>query len=182
MSGVQKAYLKSVASRWQREFPFLKPVHLIEVPQLDKGSNFLCDRYFPERGRAYFLQFNFGQKRIGEFSIGVTVSDSVTRSVLEHGTETPSAKALGMYGIGSFIGTQTQRWALIDHGAEADALWRSLGHEPMGFAAMRSRCTWYPRSFAIPQEELFALVIENVNSVLKQHVFPKLEIEYEVVG
>lgn len=179
MAGIQKAFLKRVASRWRKDFPFLKPAHLIEVPQLNKGSNFLCDHYFPERGRAYFLHFDFSQKRVGEFSIGVTVSDSVVRSILEHGTSAPSATAIGMYGIGPFIGAQTRRWALIDHGAEADALWRSLGQEPMGFATMRNRSTWYPQSFAIPQEDLFDCVIENVNSVLKQHVFPKLQIEYE---
>src|SRR4051794_10448562 len=103
MAGIQGTFLKRVRARWQREFPFLKPVHLIEVPQLNKGTNFICDRYLPERGRAYFIHFDFSQKRFGEFSIGVTVSDSLTRSIMEHAMGAPSPTALGMYAIGPFI-------------------------------------------------------------------------------
>jgi hypothetical protein len=179
MAGIQKAFLSRVRTDWQREFPFLRPVHLIEVPQLNKGTNFICDHYFPERGRAYFIQFNFSQKRFGEFSFGVTVSDSLTRSILEHGAGAPSPTALGRYAIGPFSGAQTRRWALIDHGAQADEFDRSLGLEPVGFAGMRSSNTWYPPSFAVPQEEVFDSVLQDVNSVLRQHVFPKLHIDYE---
>lgn len=179
MAGIQKAFLKTVANRWQSEFPFLKPVHLVEVPQLNKGSNFLCDHYFPERGRAYFLHFIFSQKRVGEFSLGFTISDSVARSILEHATGEPSATAIGMYGLGRFIGVQTRRWALIDHNAQADDLDRSLGLEPLGLAGRRMPHTYYPPSFGVPQGEIFDSVLGDVNAVLKQHVFPKLQIEYE---
>ncbi len=179
MPGIQKAFLKRVASRWSRELPFFKPVHLIEVPQLNKGSNFICDHYFPQRGRAYFIQFNFSPKRIGEFTIDITVSNSVTRSILDHAWGTPSPTDIGMYAIGKFIGVQTRRWALIDHGAQADEFDRSLGLEPMGFANMRSRNTWFPPSFAVPQEQIFDSVLDDVNSVLKEHVLPKLQIEHK---
>jgi hypothetical protein len=130
MAGIQKSFLSRVRTRWQRELPFLKPVHLSEVPQLNKGTNFLCDHYFAERGRAYFIQFDFSPKRFGEFTIGATVSDSLTRSILEHGMGDPSPTAIGMYAIGPFIGAQTRRWALIDHNAQGDELFRSLGVEP----------------------------------------------------
>jgi len=179
MAGIQKAFLRRVAHRWEGEFPFLKPAHLVEVPQLNKGSNFLCDHYFPERGRAYFLHFNFSQKRVGEFSIGVTVSDSLTRSIREHGTGAPSPTALGMYAIGLFIGRQTRRWALIDHNAQADELFHSMGVEPVGFAGMRSRNTWCPPSFDVPQDQIINAALDDVNTVLRQEVFPKLQVEYE---
>ena len=179
MAGIQKSFLSRARTRWQREFAFLKQVHLNEVPQLNKGTNFLCDHYFAERGRAYFFQFDFSPKRLGEFTIGATVSDSLTRSILEHGMGAPSPTALGMYSIGSFIGAQTRRWALIDNNAQGDELFRSLGVEPVGLAGKRSRNTWYPPSFEVPQEQIIDSAIEDINIVLKQYVFPKLQIEYE---
>jgi hypothetical protein len=51
--------------------------------------------------------------------------------------------------------------------------------EPMGFANMRSPNTWFPPSFAVPQEQIFDSVSDDINSVLKEHVFPKLQIEHE---
>jgi hypothetical protein len=179
MAGIQKAFLKQARTRWQREFPILRPVHLIEVPQPNKGTNFICDRYFLERGRTYFICFDFIPKRFGEFTIGVTVSDSLTRSILEHGTGEPSPTAIGMYAIGPFIGAPSRRWALIDHNAQADEFFRSLGVEPVGFAGMRDPYTWYPSSFGAPQEQIFDAALDDVNGVLRQQVFPKLQIEYE---
>jgi hypothetical protein len=176
MSGIQKLFLKRVRSTWQRDFPFLMPVNLQEIPLVQKGSTFVCADFFAERGRAYFIRIDFSQKRHGEFSLGITVSDSLTRSIREHGLETPSPSALGMYAIGQFVPAQTRRWALIDRDAEVDEFFRSLGQEPVGLAQMRSAYCWYPPSFELPQSEIFDGAISDVGAVLKEHVFPKLEI------
>jgi hypothetical protein len=96
---------------------------------------------------------------------------------LEHANGDPSATAIGMYGIGRFIGAQTRRWALIDHNAQADELDRSLGLEPL--ERRRMPHTFYPPSFNVPQEEIFDSVLGDINAVLKKHVFPKLQIEHE---
>jgi hypothetical protein len=179
MPSPQKPFLKRVRDVWRREFPFLKPVDLAEIPALPKGCRFLCDDYFTERERAYFIFFDFSLRRIGEFSLGITVSDSVTRCIREHGLDTPSAYALGMYSVGQFIGAQTRRWALVDVDAQVDALFRSLGQQPVGFAQTRSRFTWYPSSFELPPEQIFDEALADVRAVLVEHVFPKLQIEYE---
>src|SRR5215831_18453170 len=120
MTSPQKPFLKRVRDVWRHEFAFLKPVDLAEIPPLPKGCRFLCDRYLAKRGRAYFIFFDFSLRRVGEFSLGITVSDSVTRCIREHGLDAPSAYGLGMYSVGQFIGTQTRTWALIDVDAQVD--------------------------------------------------------------
>ncbi len=179
MPSIQKAFLSRTRDVWRRDFPFLKPVDLSEIPQLPKGCRFLFDDYFAERGRAYFIFFDFSLRRIGEFSLGITVSDSVTRSIREHGLDSPSPHSLGMYSIGQFMGIQTRDWALADVDAQVDALFQSLGQQPVGFAQTRSRYRWYPTSFELPQVEIFDAALADVSAILKEHVFPKLEIEYE---
>jgi hypothetical protein len=84
-----------------------------------------------------------------------------------------------MYAIGPFIRAQARRWALIDHNAQTDELFRSLGVEPVGLAGMRSRSTWYPPSFQVPQDQIIDAALDDVNTVLRRHVFPRLQIEYE---
>jgi hypothetical protein len=179
MPSPQKPFLKRVRDVWKREFPFLKPVDLAEIPALPKGCTFRCDDYFAERGRAYFILFDFSLRRLGEFSLGISVSDSVTRCIREHGLDTPSAYALGMYSVGQFIGAQTRTWALGDVDAKVDAIFRSLGQEPVGFAQIRSPFTWYPSSFELRQEQIFDEALADVRTILIEHVFPKLQIKYE---
>lgn len=179
MPSPQKPFLKRARDVWRREFPFLKPVDLAEIPSFPKGCKFLCEDYLAERDRAYFIFFNFSLRRIGEFSLGITVSDSVTRCIREYGFDAPSACALGMYGVGQFIDAPTRNWALADVDAQVDALFRSLGQDSVGFAQTRSRFTWYPSSFELPQEQIFDEALSDVRAVLIEHVFPKLKIEYE---
>jgi hypothetical protein len=179
MPSPQKPFLKRVRDVWRREFPFLKSVDLAEIPALPKGCRFVCDNYFAERGRVYFIFFDFSLRRIGEFSLVITVSDSATRCIREHGLDSPSAYALGMYSVGPFIGAQRRTWALVDVDAQSDEIFRSLGQEPVGFARTRSRFTWYPSSFGLPQEQIFDEALADVRAVLVEHVFPKLQIEYE---
>jgi hypothetical protein len=177
MPSIQKLFLKRAREVWQRKFAFLKPVDLVEIPQLPKGSRFLCDDYFAERGRVYFIFFNFSLRRIGEFSLGITVSDSVTRCIREHGVDAPSSHSLGMYSVGQFMGVQTRNWALADVDGQVDAVFRSLGQQPV--AHTRSRYTWYPASFELPQVEIFDAALADVDTILREYVFPKLQIEYE---
>ena len=176
MPSIQKTFLKRVTEVWRIDFPFLKRVDLTEVPSVPKGSNFICDEYFRKRDRAYFIRFDFSQKRVGEFTIGITVSDSLTRSIREHGLESPSSSALGMFSIGQFLPVQSRTWALRDINAEVDQLFQSLGQEPVGFGKIRSTLTWYPSSFDLPQKEIVDAAIADVGATLKKHVFPKLEI------
>lgn len=179
MPSIQKLFLKRAREVWQREFPFLKPVDLAEIPQLPKGCRYLCDDYFAERGRAYFIFFDFSLRRIGEFSLGITVSDSVTRCIREHGLAVPSSSALGMYSVSQFMGIQRRDWALADVDAQVDAFFQSLGQQPVGFAQKRSRYRWYPTSFELPQVEIFDAALADISAILKEHVFPKLQMEYE---
>ncbi|MBL9175357.1 MAG: hypothetical protein JNL10_17585 [Verrucomicrobiales bacterium] len=179
MPSIQKLFLKRAREVWQREFPFLKPVDLAEIPQLPKGCRFLCDDYFAERGRAYFIFFDFSLRRIGEFSLGITVSDSVTRCIRDYSLDAPSSHALGMYSVGQFMGVQMRDWAIADVDGQVDALFRSLGQQPVGFAQTRSRHRWYPTSFELPQLEIFDAALADVSATLKEYVFPKLQIEYE---
>lgn len=179
MPSIRKLFLKRARELWRCEFPFLKPVDLEEIPQLPKGCRFLCDDYFAERGRAYFIFFDFGLRRIGEFSLGITVSDSVTRCIREHGLDTPSPHSLGMYSVGQFMGAQRRDWALADVDGQVDAVFRSLGQQPVGFARTRSPYRWYPASFESPKMEIFDAALADVSATLKEYVFPKLQIEYE---
>lgn len=179
MPSLQKSFLKRVRDVWRIEFPFLKLVDLVEIPHLPKGCTFLCDDYFAERSKAYFVFFDFNLRRIGEFSLGITVSDSLTRSIRDPALGAPSPFELGTYGIGQFINAQTRTWALVDVDAQVDALFRSLGQEPVGLTEMRSRYTWYPSSFNLSQAHIFDAAIADVSTLLTKHVFPKLQIVYE---
>lgn len=179
MPSIQKLFLKRAREVWRREFPFLKPVDLAEIPPLPKGCRFLCDDYLAKRGRAYFVLFDFSLRRIGEFSVGITVSDSVTRSIREPGLAAPSPDALGIYSISQFMGIQKRDWALVDVDAQIDALCQSLGQQPVGLTQTRSRYRWYPTSFELPQLEIIDDALADVSGILKEHVFPKLQIEYE---
>ena len=181
MPGIQKAFLSRARDVWRRDFPFLKPIDLPEIPRLPKGCRFFCDDYFAKRGTAYFIFFDFSLRRIGEFSLGITVSDSLTRSIREHGLDSPSPHGLGMYSIGQFMGVRARDWALADVDAQVDALFQSLGQQPVGFAQTRSPHTWYPTSFEVPQVEIFDAALADISGILKEHVFPKLQIEYETL-
>jgi len=98
-----KAFLRRVREVWRLDFPFLKPVDLSEIPLVPKGCRFLCDDYFAERGRAYFIIFDFCPRRIGEFSLSITVSDSITAPFVSMAW-TPFLRRTRMYSIGQFMG------------------------------------------------------------------------------
>jgi len=177
MAKEQKRFLKIVRQAWAAEFPFLEPVDLAEVPRLDKGSNFRCDRYFDARGVCYFLQFHFLKSRHGEFSLRVAVSPSPDKSVLSFGPyRDPGPTTVGYYNIADFLVVQSFTWAIVDVNAKLDELWLSLGVEPLEHFERKPAVFWKPSSFALPFEEICAEAIGDINDKLRCAVFPKLQI------
>jgi hypothetical protein len=176
MASIQKRFLKQVREAWRRDYPFLKPVNLVEVPRLPNGANFLCDRYFSERGRAYFIWFDFPQKRFGEFHLGISVTDTLTQSIRDHGLAKPTPTALGIYDVVQF-GSPKRTWALVDIEAESDKFFQSLGMDTSDLALPRSQSTWFPQSYEVPEAQIFDEAITDVAATLAKYVFPALQIK-----
>ena len=175
MAKEQKLFLKRVREAWKTEFPFLKPVDLDEVPKQPKGSNFRCDDYFAARGICYFVSFDFSQRRQGEFQVGIAVSPSCEKSVLDFPEDYPPTPTnIGIYTLAKFLNRQSFRWDLVDVDAKTNAILVSLGGEPI--ASQVSENTWKPSSYALPFEQIADEAIRDVNDKLRRFVFPKLEI------
>src|SRR5262245_3776214 len=115
MSNESRRFVKQLATSWRKEFPFLKPVDLDEIPRVPKGFNFLCDAYGQTRGRYYFFAIEFSPKCRGQFSLRVAVSSSPERSTLGSVLSSqPSPGAIGSFGIARFLSKKAFAWALVD--------------------------------------------------------------------
>jgi len=180
MSKEQKLFLEKVRETWKTQFPFLKPVDLDETPKLPKGCNFRCDDYASTRGVVYFVTFDFSQRRVGEFSVGVTVSNSPEKSVLNPPEDyRPTPKNIGSYSIAAFLGRSTFRWDLVNVDAKTNAMLASLGGTPIATPPHVAANTWKPSSYALPFEQIADEAISDLNDKLRRFVFPKLEIACE---
>ena len=168
MSKIQRPFLIRVREAWQHRFPFLEPVEIDEIPRRDNGGNYRCSAFFSERSRAYFVAYQFSKVRRGEFTLEVTIADSLDRSILEHRTASDiAAHKLGSYRIGSFIDGKDCWWALQDVEAETRRLLPSL---PIA----RPPGRWRPSSFDLPLDRIYDEAISDVSDKLERYVFPKL--------
>lgn len=166
-----------VREAWKTQFPFLKPVDLDETPKLPKGCNFRCDDYASSRSVFYFVTFDFSQQRQGEFSIGVTVSSSAKKSVLNPPADyRPTPTNIGSYNIAAFLGQPAFRWDFVDVDAKTNATLASLGGTPIPTPSHVAANTWKPSSYALPFTQIADEAIRDVNDKLRRFVFPKLEI------
>ena len=127
MAKEQKRFLKRLREKWKTEFPFLKPVDLDEVPKIPKGCNFRCDDYFPTRGVFYYVTFDFSLRRVGEFSLGASVSRSAEKSIFDPVNTEPGPTSIGMYTIAQFMGCQRFCWEIVDVDAKLDEFLTSVG-------------------------------------------------------
>lgn len=179
MSKEQKLFLRKVRENWKTEFPFLKPVNLDETPKLPKGCNFCCDRYASTREVYYFVTFDFSQRRQGEFSVGITVSNSPEKSVLNPPVDyRPAPTNVGSYSIAVFMGRSAFRWDLVDVDAITNATLASLGGPPIAMAGHVAANTWKPSSYALPFVQIVDEAVCDVSDKLRRFVFPKLEIAF----
>lgn len=177
MGKEQKLFLKIVRETWRAEFPFLKPVDLDETPKLPKGSNFCCDDYASTRGVFYFVTFDFSQRRQGEFSVGITVSNSAEKSVLNPPQDSrPTPTNVGSFSIAAFLGRPAFRWDLVDVDAKTNAILASLGGTAIPTLGHVAANTWKPSSYALSFEQIADEAIRDVGDKLRRFVFPKLEI------
>ena len=178
MAHEQNHFLRHAALSWRKEFPFFKPIDLEEVPKVPKGCTYLCDAYASTRGRFYFISFDFNPRCRGEFSLGVTISPSPNRSVLDP-AEAPKATpfTLGSFGIWQFLDKPWLAWALVDLEAEQRALFLQAGVEdPLSELGPR-RHVWRPTSYAQPFEKIAEEALNDVNEKLRSKVFPVLQID-----
>lgn len=179
MAKEQKLFLKKVRQTWSVEFPFLKPVDLDEVPMQPKGSIFRCDEYFATRGVCYFVSFDFSQRRQGEFMVGITVSPSREKSILDPPQDyTPTPTNVGTYNLAKFLNRQSFVWDLVDVTARTNAIQREFGIPPTTTPGYVAPNTWKPPSYALPFEEIANEAIRDVSDKLRRFVFPKLEIAF----
>jgi hypothetical protein len=171
MAGEQKLFLKHLKHSWQQEFPFLSPVHVIEVPQVPRGCNFICERYALTRSRYYFMQVDLSPKRRGQFSISVAISPRRDKSTLDsRGVSDISPMAVGSFGIWQFMQVQRFDWALVDTHSEL------ISHFGGDVVPSRSAYLWVPTTYEQPLEEIISEALTHVNQTLRECVFPRLEI------
>jgi hypothetical protein len=163
---------------WAREFPFLRPIEVAETPMRPRGSNFVCDNFLRTRGHLYFFSVEIPPKRSEELTLEITISDSKERSRLEIGwrQDLLSLKPR-TYRIGAFLNGKDFWWALADVNAKNSALMESLGAPAIGTSALQRANSWKPSSFDEPIETIVKEAVQDVNSKLRQHVFPKLHID-----
>lgn len=180
MAKEQKLFLRKVREVWAAEFPFLKPVDLDEVPKQPKGSTFRCDDYFAARGVCYFVSFDFSQRRQGEFMVGITVSPSRDKSVLNPPENyPPSPTNVGIYNLARFLNRQSFSWDLVHVDAKTNATLVSFGAAPIPTPDYVAANVWKPSSYALPFEQIADEAIRDVSDKLRRFVFPKLEIVVE---
>jgi hypothetical protein len=179
MANEQRRFLKMVKEAWEKEFPFLEPVDLHQVPKPLKGSTFRCDKYFEERAVCYFVHFCFSKKIHSKFTVHIKVSPSPNKSFVPlEGRREPGPTAVGSYNLSKFLKRQTYTWSLLDGLGKLDESYVSLGFEPLfrNLPERNPELHWKPSSFALPFEEICVEAIQDLNDKLRRFVFPKLEI------
>lgn len=178
MSKIQRQFLKSVRETWKAEFPFFKPVDLEETPKLPKGCNYRCDDYASTRGVFYFVTFDFSQRRQGEFSVAITVSNSAEKSILSPPEAAqPGPTNIGSYCIAAFLGRPAFSWDLVDVDAKTNATLVSLGMESIPTPDYVSANIWKPSSYSLPFELIADEAIRDVSDKLRRFVFPALQLK-----
>jgi hypothetical protein len=171
----EQLFYRELARNWGGRFPALAPVHLPETPQPPKGSNFICDKYYGERRRAYFFNVFFSQKRRGEFTLSVTISDSQQRSLLEGRSSSDlNVPLIGTYRIAAFMQRQDYWWAIKDVNAESSDLLRSFGIASGDFGSRPTPHRWRPTSYDLPFEKVVEEALVDLNEKISNFVLPKL--------
>lgn len=179
MAGESKLFLKAVRKSWKQKFPFLMPVDLDEVPKVQKGCNFRCDKYWASRGVCYFFTIDFQPKIRGRFTLGISISSNPEKSIIGHGVwPLTAAQPTGMFGVWQILERRYLAWDLVDRVGELNQLYDQLG---MDYRMERddSPDIWRPTSYSMPVERIIEAAIEDLNSVMEKQVLPKLRIESE---
>lgn len=178
MAKEQKHFLKRVRETWEAEFPFLKPVDLDEVPKIPRGCNYCCGNYVAIRGVFYFVTFDFSPVCPGEFSLGITVSDSAHKSVLNPPTDyRPTPTNVGSYNIAVFMGRQAFLWDLVGTDDKVNSMLASLRTTSIVRPTPLTANMWKPSSYDLPFAQIADEAIRDVNSKLRRFVLPKLQID-----
>ena len=176
MRNSDKTLFKIVGESWKDAFPALRPIHLKEIPQRPRGSNFLCDRYFQERGLVYFFSIGFAPKRPGQFTLSVTISDTQERSIFTGGgADELRVGKLGTYRIAAFMKRQDWWWCLSDVEKEADDFMVSLGGGPI-YAGRKLPHRWRANSYAVPLEQIVREGVLDLNAQIREYVLPQLNL------
>jgi hypothetical protein len=149
----------------------LSSVHVIELPQVPKGCNFVCDKYALSRERYYFVRVNVSPKRRGQFSIAVAVSLNRDKSTLDaRDTLEIAPLTVGSFGIWQFMQVPRFDWALVDTHSEL------ISHFGADVVPPRSPYLWVPTTYEQPLEKIISEAVGHVNQTLRRCVFPRLEI------
>lgn len=173
-----KLFLKRVREAWATEFPCLEAVDLNEVPRRPVGSNFRCADYFVARKTCYFVSFNFSQRRKGEFSVGITVSPSLDRSVLDPSeVEQPGPMSIGAYSMADFLNCQSFHWDLVNVTARTNEVLNEFGIPVSRLPENPLPNVWVPTSYALGPDGIIEQAIYDVTEKLRIAVFPRLAIE-----
>lgn len=177
MAGENKLFLKALRKSWKQKFPFLVPVDLEEVPKVQKGCNFRCDKYLANRGVCYFFTIDFQPKTRGRFILRISTSSNPEKSIVEHGDwPLTAAKPTGMFGVWQILERRYLAWDLVDWAGELNQLYTQLGMD-YRVEPGDSPDIWRPVSYAVPIEAIVDAAIEDLNAVMMKEVFPRLEIE-----
>ncbi len=181
MASIEKFLLQSVKKKWHEEFPFLKPARIKQISGVRKDACYLCDSFAQSRNRYYFVTFEFHPKQPGQFSISITISDSIAEPLQESFTETHlSPDKIGTFTIAAFLGKPSFSWMLYDWDAQNVAYWKSLGADMPSVRGLDLPNIWKPSSFELPPERIVEETIQDINDKLKKQVFPKLQIDWQL--
>lgn len=177
MKEIEKTFLTTVKQQWMQRYPFLKAYRPKSSSGLKKDACYLCDDHAETRKRFYFLFFTFSPKQPGQFSISVTVSDSVEKP-LQEGLPgaSLSADTIGTFTIAAFLGKQNKSWMLYDWEAQEVAYWKSLGVQMPSVGISNSPNIWKPSSFDLLPDKIIEQALADVNHTLETAVFTKLKL------
>ena len=169
MGGEQKIFIATLAERWKRDMPFLEQVDINEIPKAPRGCNYRLKVSMNDR--FYFVRIEFNRKKRGEFSIGITASLTPIRSTLDaSGDRIPCRTSIGSFGIWQFPNVPFRAWSLVDLELENVCF---LG---LGTGLPPSPQVWRPTTYSQPIDRIIEEAITNVTKILKNNVFPTLEI------
>jgi len=182
MASEQKQFLKRVRETWKRELPCFKLVDLDEIPKQPKSCNFRCDSYFASRGVCYFITFDFSHRRQGEFSVGITVSNSPEKSILNPPDNyTPTPTNVGSYNLAKFLDRQSFRWDLVDVDGKTNAALVEFGMAPVFTPDYVAANVWKPSTYALSFDQIADEALRDASDKLRRFVFPKLHIEADAL-
>ena len=165
----RKLFLRSAKDFWQTHYPFLTPVSGKVGSKTPEGAIFAVARQ-PEM---IYLFFQFSSVYSGRVTINVTVSDVEGDFVASPRSKIVKPLPVGTYRVSRFWGEADYWWALEDESKMFQAL--GAAQEAFNLSSIPNEKIWTPKYYSATAT-VISEALKNIDTKLKQFVFPVLEL------